>query len=94
MLIILQPGGLSTKQAHDYVGGLGVFEDLLKHHPDIVKPFRTLERGDRFYRRECLDQAMLFAENMGTLVFKNHPSTTILERKGRSFKPTKFTAKA
>ena len=89
-MTILIPAILSTKQAHDYVGGSRIWEELLAKHPDIIKPVRTLPRGDSWYRRETIDSAIRQAEALGSLIQDGHNRPLILERKtGNRFKPSK-----
>ena len=87
-MTILIPAVLSTKQCHDYVGGSRIWQELIAAHPSELKPLRTLPRGDSFYRRETVDQALRLAEAQGTLIsHEENPETLpILKRHGRRFK--------
>lgn len=66
--IIIIPAVLSTKQCYDYCGGQPVFEELHAKHGDLVRPVRTTERGDSYYRRVSIDAALAIAEQAGTLI--------------------------
>lgn len=87
-MLILIPAVLSTKQCHDYVGGRPVWEELLAAHSDILRPVRTVPRGDAFYLRETVDHALLLAEETGSLLAGAcNPGLPALTRRGRRFKP-------
>lgn len=86
-MTILIPAILSTKQCHDYVGGRLCWEALLDAHSDQIKPFRTLPRGDAFWRRESVDHILRLAEAAGSLRQEREPVSPILKRSGRRFKP-------
>lgn len=87
-MIFIIPAVLSTKQCHDYVGGSALWAELLAAHSDILKPIRTLPRGDSFWRRETVDGALRVAEATGSLIAPTAPSRIpILKRQGRRFKP-------
>jgi len=88
-MTILIPAILSTKQCHDYVGGRLCWEDLLRAHGEHIKPFRTLPRGDAFWRRESVDHILRLAENSGSLRHApaSEPVSPVLKRNGRRFKP-------
>ena len=86
-MTILIPAVLSTKQCHDYVGGSRIWEELAAKHPDLLKPLRTLPRGDSHYRRETIDHALRMAEAQGTLLQQGDAEKPlILKRRGRRFK--------
>lgn len=90
MHVILMPAILSTKQCFDYCGGQPIFKELLASHSDILRPTRTTERGDSFYRRESVDTALRIAEAQGTLIAEGQETADrpapVLEKKGRRFK--------
>lgn len=79
-MTILIPAILSTKQCHDYVGGQRIWEELLIKHPDIIKPIRTMPRGDSWYRRETIDAAIRQAEALGSLIQDGRSKPLILTR--------------
>lgn len=88
MHVILMPAVLSTKQCFDYCGGQPLFKELLAKHGDILKPTRTTERGDSFYRRESVDAALRIAEAQGSLLAQpDDQPAPVLEKQGRRFKP-------
>lgn len=80
--VIIIPAVLSTKAAHDYVTE-AVFEGLLEHHGDILKPLRTVKRGDAYYRRATIDAALAVAEQTGTLIYKDGESGKIPVKRKR-----------
>ena len=89
-MTILIPAVLSTKQCHDYVGGSRVWEELLAAHSDILKPIRTVPRGDAFWRRETVDNVLRLAEASASLIYRppaDDKPPTVLRRQGRRFKP-------
>lgn len=93
MNIILIPAVLSTKQCHDYVGGSRIWAELIAKHAAIIKPFRTLKRGDSHYLRKTVDAALFAAEMEGTLVNADQDPDAetpapVLVRKGSRFKPS------
>lgn len=85
-MTILIPAILSTKQCHDYVGGPRIWEELMATHGDVIKPLRTLPRGDSWYRRETIDKVLLLAEASGSLIQDGERRPLILPRQGRRFK--------
>ena len=85
MTILLIPAVLSTKQCHDYVGGSLVWQELLAAHGDILKPLRTVARGDSYWQRETVDGALRVAQAMGTLLYV-HTHPPVLTKTNRRFK--------
>jgi hypothetical protein len=87
-MVFIIPAVLSTKQCHDYVGGSRLWEELIAAHGDILRPVRTVPRGDSFYRRETVDRALILAEATGSLLAPvTAASPPILKRQARRFKP-------
>jgi len=87
-MLLLIPAVLTTKQCHDYVGGSRLWEELISAHSDILKPVRTVPRGDSFWRRETVDTALRLAEATGSLLAGvREPILPTLTRQGRRFKP-------
>jgi len=84
MTIILS-AVLSTKQCHDYVGGSRIWQELLNAHGDILRPFRTVPRGDAFWHRETVDGALRVAQAKGTLLSIDI-NAPIKVKTGRRFK--------
>jgi len=81
--VIIIPAVLSSKAAYDYVTE-AVFHGLLEHHSDILKPVRTVKRGDAYYRRVDIDAALEIALHSGTLIYKEQTRTCIpIKRKNR-----------
>ncbi len=85
-MLILIPAVLTTKQCHDYVGGSRLWEELLHAHSTILKPVRTVPRGDSFWRRETVDNALRLAESSGSLLAPSDGKLPILTRQARRFK--------
>lgn len=86
-MVLIIPAVLSTKQCHDYVGGSRLWNELLAAHPDLLRPIRTVPRGDSFWRRETVDSVLRVAEAKGSLIAPAHsPTMPILKRQGRRFK--------
>ena len=84
-MLILIPAVLSTKQCHDYVGGSRLWEELITAHGDILRPVRTVPRGDSFWRRESVDGALRIAESAGSLI-SGDTQPPILTKQARRFK--------
>jgi hypothetical protein len=86
-MTIIIPAVFSTKQCHDYVGGSRIWNELLAAHSDVLRPIRTVPRGDSHWRRETVDHALRLAEVTGSLLAPADPSRLpILKRQGRRFK--------
>jgi len=59
----MEPQIIKTKDAHKYVGGRLIWEELKKLYPDILIPFRrTSSRGDESYRVAVIDQTLSVAQ--------------------------------
>ena len=87
-MIFLIPAVLTTKQCHDYVGGSRLWEELITAHGDILRPVRTVPRGDSFWRRESVDGALRIAESAGSLISATGDTQPpILTKQARRFKP-------
>lgn len=64
----IAPEVITTKEAHDLVGGRKVWEELMAlYRRKILKPFRTLPRGDTSYLREVVLAALRAAQLEGAL---------------------------
>lgn len=60
---------LTTKEAHAYVNGRLVWEELMKlYHPEILKPFRQVKRGDCMWMVSVIDKVLLVAQAEGSLI--------------------------
>jgi hypothetical protein len=67
------PAIMPTKMVHDYVGGRGVWEELMKHYGNgknaILKPFRrTAKQGNESWHINVVDAVLTRAQMEGTLV--------------------------
>jgi hypothetical protein len=61
-----------------------VWDELLAAHSDILRPIRTVPRGDSFWRRKTIDEALIVAEEKGSLLAPpNDQRKSVLKRKGR-----------
>lgn len=64
---------LSQSETEDYVGGLGVWQDLMKfygpkkHRAVELIPFRVTPGGHRKWKRSEIDQILDIAQEEGTL---------------------------
>jgi hypothetical protein len=88
-MVFIIPAVLSTKQCYDYVGGSRIWDELIAAHGDILKPIRTVPRGDSFWRRESIDGALCIAEGSRSLIAAPaEPKPGILARQDRRFKTT------
>lgn len=75
---------LKTPAAVRYCGGERIFEGLLKHHANILKPFSQTSNGARSYLVADLDAALLVARSSGTFIEEaNNKQTANLRRKRR-----------
>lgn len=65
---MIQPSILSTKEAHEYVGGIKIWQELLAlYHKTHLKPFRTMPRGDQFWTVAKIDAVVRIADMEGAL---------------------------
>jgi len=64
----LQPAVLSTKDAHEYVGGKLIWEELAREYPRVLIPFRRVKRGDSYWLVAIIDKVLLLAQAEGTLL--------------------------
>lgn len=64
----MKPAVIRTKQAHVYVGGKPIFDELRALYPDTLKPLRRTPRGDESYRVETIDHVLRLAEASGDLL--------------------------
>jgi hypothetical protein len=72
ILITTWPAVLKEKLATRYVGGEPFWKELLAAYPERLKPIRRSKiRGDSYYRRQSIDDALILAEADGCLV--HHP---------------------
>ena len=68
-MTLLIPAILKCKVAHEYVGGVEVWKDLIAHYGDKLQPIRQTQRGDSYFRRETIDKVIQLAEIEGKLIF-------------------------
>ncbi|MGB0991713.1 MAG: hypothetical protein ACPG32_04500 [Akkermansiaceae bacterium] len=61
------PQVMPTKMAHEYVGGVKVWEELLGKYSEILKPFRTTPQGWQSWHKEIIDNALRAAQMDGKL---------------------------
>ena len=68
MPAILDRAVLSTKEAHGYVGGRPVWEELVREFPSILKPFRRTPQGWEYWLVNVIDTALKAAQMDGRLL--------------------------
>ena len=75
-LCVLQPAVLTTEQAHAYVGGKKIWEELMAAYgPEsqlkLLLPIRRTKRGDSSWRTKTLDKVLDVAEGEATLLLSS-----------------------
>ncbi len=75
-LIVIHPAVLTTEQAHAYVGGKRIWEELITlYGPDtqlkILLPIRRTKRGDSSWRVKTIDKVLDVAEAEGSLLLSS-----------------------
>jgi hypothetical protein len=83
MPALLIPAILKTKEAHLYVGGVEVWKDLVKHYAEKLKPIRTTQRGDSYFRTATIDHVIVLAEMEGKLIFNPDAVGTLPDKSRR-----------
>lgn len=83
MPLLIIPSILKTKDAHLYVGGVEVWKDLVRHYAEHLKPIRTTQRGDSYFRRETIDKVVMLAEVEGKLIFDPDNVGTLPDKTGK-----------
>jgi hypothetical protein len=64
----MNPAVITTKQAHKYVGGKPVWDELKRAFPEQLKPFRKTPRGDQYWRVEIIQHVLALAQASEVLI--------------------------
>lgn len=75
-IIVIHPAVLTTEQAHAYVGGKRIWEELMAlYGPEtklkLLLPIRRTKRGDSSWRVKTLDKVLDVAEAESTLLLSS-----------------------
>ena len=66
----MDPAIKKTKEAHRYVGGRPIWEELKRLYPQVLKPFRKTSRGDESYKVDVIQHTLSIAQAEESLLTK------------------------
>jgi hypothetical protein len=84
MTVILTPSVLSTTEAHEYVGGKPVWDELEAVYGDKhLRPLRTLANGKQSWSREVIDGVLRKAQAEETLNDRPRVEAALAKRRAQ-----------